>query len=324
MKKHKWAIFLIVLLVLALLGYFVTFTVGFSEIAIVKRFGQAQAPIFGSTSAGLYFKLPPPIETLVRYDGRTFIFDDTFDQVQTEDKQNVLVTVFCAWRIRDPDVFLRSIQSAKPAKEAERRLREAVRSVKQDVVGTHPLGDFLNTDPDKMKLPDIENEMKSGVQSRVEQAYGVQVVALGIKSFGLPQKVTEAVIKSMISERNRYAADFRSRGESDAALIVSQAERDRDQISQFADALASDIRTEGELAAAEYFKVYEKHKELAMLLLELEVLRDSLKGSVIVMTPESHRAAGIFKGGPGLELFTGQATTRPAAEPKDQAKRSQP
>lgn len=318
MRKHKWVVFLIVALIVALVVYFSTFTVSFHDIAIVKTFGSAGTPKYGSKEAGLYFKWPPPIQWLVRYDARTAVFDDTADEIQTEDKFYVLVTVYCAWRIKDPNVFLRSI---KTVEEAEEAIRQTVRSVKNAVVGTHPLRHFVNTDPKEMKLAEVEQEMRSAVQQRVEQAYGVEVVALGIKSFGLPELVTKTVINSMIEERNRYAEDYRSRGTSEAELIKSQAQAAHDQIMEFAQSLAREIETKGEEAAAEYYSAYEKDPQFAIYLRKLDAMKETLKAnSVFIMTAETEPGVGYLRHGPGPALPASEATTRhagPAPQEKD-------
>ena len=164
-------------LMVVLLVYSAVFVVDFNQIAIVERFGQAAPPVVGAEDAGLHFKWPWPVEKLIRYDARVFVFEDTYEEVQTHDKQNVLVTVFCAWRIGRPLHFLRRIRTVE---QAEKRLREQVRSAKSDVVGKYPLSKFLNTDPSEMRVPQIEQDILQLVSGPAKDLYGIEVVSIGI------------------------------------------------------------------------------------------------------------------------------------------------
>jgi len=313
MTEHGWTIFLVIVVVVLLLVYWMAFTVKFNEIAIVKTFGRAGPPIDGATDAGLHWKWPWPIQSLVRYDGRIFIFDDTHDQVQTKDKQNLLVTVYCGWRVRDANLFLRSIATVE---KAEDRLRSIVRSVKADVVGQHVMAHFVNTDPEKMLIAEVEDEMRASVAEVARKDYGVEIATLGIKSLGLPKTVTEKVIENMKEERNREAELYKGRGQAIANEIRSRAEAARDQILEFARAKAKNIRAEGVRAAAEFYEKFRRNEPFAMFLRELDFLRDTLKeNSVFLLDPSVQHGIDFFKNGPSLPPAGQSSTTQPAGSP---------
>lgn len=302
-----------IIVVALLLVYSVAFTVDFKQVGIVKTFGRAGPPIHGATDAGLHWKWPWPIQSLVPYDARIVVFEDTFEQVQTRDKQNFLVTVFCGWRIKDAGLFLRNIRTVP---EAEGRLRDAVRSAKSDVIGRYPLADFVNTDPGKMRILDIEQEILQAVAAGAMQDYGVEIVTLGIKSLGLPKSVTEKVIANMMEERNREAKAWTGRGEAVADEIISRAETARDQIHEFALAKAKSIRAEGDRAAAEYYAKFKPNPAFAMFLRELEYLQEAFKNNaVFLLDPSVQHAIGFFKDGPSLPPVH-EPTTQPAQAPQ--------
>lgn len=309
MREHRWTFFLVIVVVLLLVVYSAAFTVDFKQIAIVKTFGRTADPIHGATRAGLHWKWPWPIQSLVRYDARTFVFEDTFEQVQTRDKQNFLVTVFCGWRIEDPILFLRRIRTVA---QAEDRLRDALRSTKSDVVGKHLLADFVNTDPKKMAISDIEKEIEDAVGRSAAEDYGVAIVALGIRSLALPKSVTQKVIENMKEERNREAKAYLGRGEAVADEIISRAETARDQIHEFALAKAKRIRAEGDEAAAKYYAEFKRDPAFAMFLRELEYLQETFKNNaVFLLDPSVQHAIGFFRDGPSLPPVN-RPTTQPA------------
>jgi len=307
----KWTLWLIVALLVLLPAYSATFTVDFNQIAIVKTFGRAGDPIDGATDAGLHFKWPWPVQDLVRYDGRTFVFEDTIDQLQTQDKQNVLATIFCAWRIRDANHFLRAVEKIDLAEQA---LRKLARSTKNDVVGKYPLSRFLNTDPKQMRIPEIEQEVLAAVRKTAAEQYGIEVVTLGIKSFGLPEDVTDQVIQSMIEERKRFAAQHRARGKSYADLIRTRAKTAADNITTFARARAEDIRIEGWREAGKYLEQFQGNEALAIFLRRLEFLKEALKdNAVFVGSGEIDPALEWFRTGPTLKSLKKQADAGPMA-----------
>ena len=325
MREHRWAFVFVIVVVLLLLLYSVAFTVNFQQIAIVKTFGSAGEPIRGSDEAGLHWKWPWPIQSLVRYDARTLVFDDTFEQVQTKDKQNLLVTVFCGWRIKDAETFLPNITTAA---EAEDRLRSIVRSTKKAIVGRHLMADFVNTDPERMEeagIPKIEKEILEGLRDEqtglvlegVRQIamrdYGVEVVTLGIKSVGLPKEVTKKVIDNMKEERNREAQRYRGRGQAVADEIRKRAEAARKLILAFADNRAKLIRAEGDRAAAEYYAKFKEDEAFAIFLRRLEFLKETFKkNAVFLLDPSVEASIGFLNEGPSLPALAQQPTTMPA------------
>lgn len=280
MKKHFWLVLLILVVVPLLLLYLVTFTVDFRQVAIVKTFGKAGPAIDGATQAGLHFKWPWPVQELVRYDARVHVFDDTYEQIVTADKQNVIVTAYCGWRIKDPATFLNSVRTEQ---RAEEQLRKIVRSRKSAVLAEHTMSELVNTDPKKMQIPEIEAKIRQGVQRDVEKEYGVEVVTLGVKSLGLPKTVTDKVIALMKEERNRFAQLHKAQGQSEAQMIKARAEAARKQILDFADAKAWKIRSEGDEAAARYYSVYRRNEGFAMFLREMDFMRQALKDKTVIV-----------------------------------------
>lgn len=308
MNNKKLGITLVVVVALLLVASTLVFTLESYQIAIVKTFGKASAPLDGTAHAGLHWKLPWPIQSVTHYDARTFIFDDTHEQVPTKDGQNIVLTVYCCWRIKDPLEFVRNAPHSS-VKEAESSLRDIVRSAKKTVLGQHIMGDLVNTDPTKMIIHDIEGEIRKNVQDN-SAIYGVEIMDMGIKSIGLAPEVSKAVIENMKSERNRLAEGYKSGGKSVADAIRNQANNISMQIIQFADNRAKQIRAEGDAAASHYNNIFQKDPQFANFLRELDYLKESLKdNTVMIIDPSLLHAYTYLQPGPITMPPTSQPST---------------
>ncbi|GAF88141.1 unnamed protein product, partial [marine sediment metagenome] len=196
MKKHMGMFLLAMLVVAALLVSTVTYQLEFTEYGLIKRFGKTVSDFDGSTDAGLKFKWPWPVERLVKYDARTNVLEETLEELETRDRNNVLVTLYCAWKIADPVKFHAKTERFD---KAEKQLRTLLRSEKK-VIGMYNMQDLINTNPKAMRIPEIERDIYQRVQERAREDYGIQIVRVGIKSLGLPEFVSEQVITNMKGE----------------------------------------------------------------------------------------------------------------------------
>lgn len=275
MKEHGWIFILIIAVVLGLVTYSVTFIVRSEQVAIVKTFGKAGAPVSGAVDAGLHWKAPWPIQSLVRYETSQQSFDDTYEQIATSDSQPVLVTVNCRWVIADPTRFVGNQFGSAAA--AEESLRKLIRSVKSAVVSGHPLVDFVNVDPKDLKLDAMEREMLDRANLAAERDYGVKFLAVTLKNLGLPKAVTEKVIENQKQERELKAKYYRDLGKSVAEAIRASAIQAREQILAFANKRAALIRAEGDQEAAKYYEIFARNEQFAKFLVELNFMKESLK-----------------------------------------------
>ncbi len=309
MRKHIGIIILAAVVVLLLLTYMVTFTVDTSEIVLVQTFGRTTHVYHGARTgdggemsqagagtaeldggldmsgrggdAGLRFRWPYPIQSVVRYDARTHLFESPVDEVQTQDKNPILLTMYCAWRIEDPRQFYNSVRAIDAA---ERSIRSLLRSRMRDVVGQHPFADFVNTDPESMKLEEIAQErILPRLREQARDLYGVHIVDVGVKSLNIPEGATAQVINAMREERSAAADTFRARGEARATAIRERARSSRDQILAFAQRKSEEIRTEGDRAAAEYYEQFAENPQLSAFLRYLRSLREELDERTVIL-----------------------------------------
>ena len=311
MKRHMTLIVVAAGIVAALLTSTVFFRVDeLKDLVILKTFGQVTRVLHGRDHAGLHFKWPWPIQRVVRFDGRTRIFEDVSQEIRTQDGKQLIVMTYCAWRIADPKKLLTSIETPDQAVE---KLRTRLRHYKSTVIGKHDLGALVNTDPDQMLLGRIEQQILTPLRQEAMADYGISVEQVGIKANSLPETVSKAVIDQQKAERESYAADYRSSGESQAHAIEARARAASDEILAFARRKADDITTLGMREAAAFYKHFDAAPELAIFLRELESLKKQLaKQTVFILDGTMIPAVRYFRQSPAVLL----KDRHPAPKPK--------
>ena len=299
MKKHMGMFLLAVLVVGVLLIGTVAYTVDeLKDIVLIRTFGRVTKVIHGRDDPGLHFKWPWPVQKLVRYDARTFILDDPYGELETSDKQNVLVTMYAAWCIKDPKKFHSTIDTIAAA---EKSIRARLHDHKSKVVSKHMLEEFASTDPNRMHIAEVEQEILDALQREVGTDYGVEIKSVGMRLLGLPEGVSAAVIEAQKKEREQYVQQYKTEGEALATAIRSRAERARKQILAFASAKAMKIKAEGDSAAARYYRQFAKNERLGMFLRSLESLRTGLKNKAVILLDDSQiPAIKYLRKGPSL------------------------
>ena len=306
------SVLLVVVVVGLLLAWMVFFQVDFTEDVLVQTFGKTTSVLRGKTDAGLHARVPFA-QQLLRYDARTFSFDDTMNELSTSDQKNITLTTFCAWRIADPVKFQSSIRRIDLAQKG---IQTKLQSAKAGVIGKRMMSDLVNTDPQRMLLAEIESEILASVAAEAERDYGVQVTLVGIKTLGLPQDVAQEATKAQKDKQQKEADIIEAAGQAQAQAIRERAREARDKILAFADRKAGEIRSEGARAAAEWYQVFEKNWQLAAFLRSLEGLKKELQGrSVFLLDGSEIPAVKFFREGPKLPTQAPMppgATTRPA------------
>src|SRR3972149_11719558 len=105
MKRNSLTLIVGGLLLLVFLSLLFCFQVRQTDVALVTTFGKPTRDINTDPEKpepGLYFKWPWPIEKVQKFDKRTQNLEGKFEETYTQDKINVLVTVYAGWSIRNP------------------------------------------------------------------------------------------------------------------------------------------------------------------------------------------------------------------------------
>lgn len=269
--------------------------VGLSSFFIVTERQQAIVLEFGKvkhvhTDAGLYFKFPPPFNTVLFYDKRILPLETGDLQITTLevgggddelDARRLVVNAFARWRIADPQRFREAVQSQE---QGAQRLQSIMREKVRQVLGTVPSGVILSDAraPLMVQIRDLSREEAA--------ALGVDVVDVRIRRVDLPPANLAETYASMSADRQKVAADVRARGREAKQARVAEAEREAIELVSAAERDAQVIRGEADaertriLAAA-----FSQDPEFFAFYRSLSAYERALGGenSSMVLTPDS-------------------------------------
>ncbi len=266
----------------ALLAAASAFIVDQREQALVLQFGKPKRVI---RDPGLYFKLPWPVQTVVRYDRRLLESDAAPNEVITKDKKTLLVDHFTRWRIVDP---LLAYQVARTQEAVAARMEDVVRGKVREVLGQHTLHEIVTGGEHGKLRAALMRRIAKSADAEVRRL-GLSIVDVRIKRADLPPENLDAVFRRMKAERMRIARQYRSEGEEAAREIRARAEKERKTILARAYRKAQVIKGKADAEAARiYAAAYGKDRAFYTFLRELETLRHSVhEGDTLVVTPRS-------------------------------------
>jgi membrane protease subunit HflC len=280
--KKALTILVAALITLALLSYMVTFTVRFTESAVKTRFGAAGENDVIS-QAGLYTKLPWPIDRVTKYDTRVRVLTIKIETQSTKDNRQISVESFCTWRVKDPLKFFKTFsnsgeRSVEHYASAEKALNSQLRAA-SSVISQFSM-DELFTFNAQGKLGTLEERMLAEFRNPSDPTTkklsedGIEVVDVGVSRIVLPEEVTKAVFNRMKAAQEKIARETQSAGQAQAAGIRAKAEADAKRISDFANRLAQDIRSRGDIESVPFLKQMDAKPELAVFMTNMDLIRN--------------------------------------------------
>ncbi len=277
------------------------FVVRERDAVLVFALGEVRKTI---TEPGLYFKLPPPFQTVTRLDKRlqTIETNDP-ERIQTAEKKNLLIDSFVKWRIDDPRLFYVTFGANDRA--AVERLQAQIRDALNASVNIRTVKEVVSTERDT-----IMREILNNVQGRATPL-GVEVVDVRLRRIEFAPEISESVYRRMEAERKQEANRLRATGAADGERIRAQADRQRQEMLAEAYAKAHAIMGEGEgVAAGIYAEAYGRNPDFYAFYQSLESYRASFggQGDTLVISPQSDFFR--FWGDP-----SGRAEQGPAAAP---------
>ena len=280
--KNLSIIVFVSLVVIVLAVFFISFQVRETEVALVTHFGQ---PVRSETEPGWYFRWPMPIDVVYKFDSRNQYFEIAMEEPTTKSGDPIVVTTYAVWKIVDPQLYFDSVKNEKVAQEM---LRSLLRKTQNEVIGEHSWSEFVNVDPEKIKLTEIESEMQANAAAQAKDEYGIGIEKVGIKQLGVTEKVTKEVFERMKADRARRTTEILADGQSLAGKIKDSAEAKKTELLAIVEAEAKSIRGAGDAEAAKYYKMLEADPELAMFLRDIESLKKILKDkSTIILGAET-------------------------------------
>ena len=285
-----------ILLILVVLGLlFFSFQVREIESALVTTFGRPTRQI---TEPGWYFKWPPPIEWVHKFDSRMIDFESALVETTTKGAVPIIIKTYVVWKIAEPLKFFNSVETVK---EAENKLRSQLKDTQNRIVGQYSFSEFVNSDKSQIKIDRIEQKMLSDLQLAVRDNYGIEVKALGIKQLKISEEVSKDVFERMRAERNHRTETTVSEGQAEAAKIKTDADSKKAELLATAQARATAIRGQGDAEAAQYYKLLEADPEFAIFLRNIEALKEILKERSTIVFSADTEPFTLLKTVPDLE-----------------------
>lgn len=277
------AITIFILLVVAVMAlYLISFQVREVESALVTTFGKPTRPI---TEPGWRFKWPAPIERVYKFDSRMRVFEADLGETTTKGAVPVIVNTYVVWKIAEPLAFFNAVGTIR---EAENKLLSHLSDTQNKVIGRHYFAEFVNSDPEKIKIEGIQEEMLTDLKEPIRANYGIEIKTLGIKQLKVSEDVSKDVFERMKAERNRKTQATIAEGNAEATKIRTDADSKKTELLAAAEARAKAIRAEGDAEAAKYYKLLDEDPEFAIFLRKIEALKKYLESrSTVVFSADA-------------------------------------
>lgn len=258
------------------------FVVGENRFAVVTQFGK---PVRIIDKAGLYFKLPDPVQTVDRYDHRLQLFESKPVEYLTKDKKNIILKCFMCWRVVEPKRYFQSLGAMTLARQ---RLEDILISKGGAAVGDFEFEDLV-TLSGQPKIGQLVEHMKSAIDRQTQRHFGIRILEVGISQLALPQENAKSVYERMKAERKAIANKYRAEGREKAAMIKAQADREHSLILSEAYRQSQVLMGQGEAEAAQvYAKAFGQDPEFYRFWRTLETYRKILdEKTTLVLTDQS-------------------------------------
>jgi len=289
---RKLLVFIVVgVIVLALASYMFTYTVRFTEVAVLTTFGKAGEGSI-KTDPGLYFKWPYPFQSVTKYDTRIRVVQARKESQQTADDRQLVVEAYCTYRVVDPKQFFSRFSSAgdRAVDHFEQAEKEILRSSLRDALAAtskYRIDELFTVEPEGSAVPELEARMVETMRGlgdlSMRDRYGIEVVSAGVSGINFPATTSAAVFTRMSTERDRKSLELTSSGQAEAQDITATAEAKAETIRSFAEQIAASIRAKGELEAAQYVRQMGTAPELAVFLRSMEFMRDAVAQRVTLV-----------------------------------------
>jgi membrane protease subunit HflC len=278
-----------------LLLYLTFYTTRETEFALITQFGR---PVRTVINAGLHVKWP--FQSILRFDRRLRVYNPRPSEFLTRDKKNLVIENYVAWRIEDPERFVKSVGDTV---SAEMRLHDIIWSGLSAALGTRDLESLLSASADKVQTASMLDTLTTRADLTTLAQYGIRVVDVRIKRLNLPEQNKQSVFARMRAERERIAMQYRAEGEEQALVIRANADREKEAILSAAYKDAETIRGEGDAEATRiYGQAYSKNPRFYKLVRTLESYKKVLDDkTTIILNSDSALLKILTQGEAGVK-----------------------
>jgi membrane protease subunit HflC len=268
------------------------FEVRETEQVVITQFGK---PVRVIQKAGLYAKLPDPVQSVRRFDRRLLIYDVKPSEFLTQDKKNLVLDIYLTWKIVDPMMFLASVRERNIA---EILLADVAIAEVGAAIGNMPLSALVSTQPDSVIIDSIMVDVTGNCRERSMENYGMDILDVKVKQLRLPEQNLESVFQRMRAERQRMAKKYRSEGEEEAIKIRAEADLEKRNIMAEAYRDAEKIKGEGEANAARiYADAFSRDPRFYKLVRTLQAYEKFLNDKTTVVLSTDSELLKLLKEG---------------------------
>lgn len=286
--------FVIGVAILAILASISCFQVDEREVAIVMRFGR---PV-GEVGPGLHFKLPTPIDTVLRIDRRIHVLDPDSSEYLTTDKKNIVIDSFVAWKVADAALFAKAVRGS--VSEAETRLKDVLGSVILDVVNAHDFAALVSSTPGSVTLKEIGEQITARMQRDARKDFGIDVPLAVIKRVNFPGQNKDRIYGRMEADRKALAKGYRSEGEELYQKIKARTDRQSAELVAEAVRQAAEIKGQTDAEIQKMFaEAAAKDPELWNLLQQIELQESVIGANATIVLPLDSPLLKLLNAPPG-------------------------
>lgn len=297
---------LIIIMVIAGLGYFSVYTVDETEQVVITRLGKIVGE--GKAEPGLKFKLP--IDYVNRFPKTLLEWDGERGEIPTKNKNYISVDTFARWRISDPVTFLKTCISLQIAIG---RIGDIINPAVKNAIAAYDLIETVRNTNREFDREISEEKAVSGkataeaIDYKVEigrsavakqilenakvklEGFGIELLDVKIKRINYREDVRRSVYDRMIAERMQIVSRFRSEGRGEAQKIRGDKEKELKKITSEAYRKAQIVKgaADGKVTKI-YADAYGKDPDFYSFVKSLEVYGKTLdKDSTIIMSTDS-------------------------------------
>lgn len=232
----------------------------------------------------------PLLEEVRTFDRRWLHLSSEPKEIQTLDRERILVDNYVIWHIADPLLFYKSFPTGLA--EAEAQIDREVRANVREVIGQRTLPEVLQ-DARVLIMKDITEKSDESLRR-----FGIEVNDVRINRTELPRGADENVFARMRAERERLARKNRAEGEEEARSIRAEADREARVIVAEAQRQAEVERGVGDAEAARvYAEAYSTDPEFYGFVRSLEAYRNTLGEGTTLVLPPDHEFFRTFDSG---------------------------
>ncbi len=314
MNKNTLNISLILIFVLAFIGFNSLYVVTEGTKGIVTRFGKVVRDSEGKlqiVDPGLHLKAPF-IDQVKALDVKIQTISSSADRFVTSEKKDVIIDSYVKWQILDAATYYLTTAGGNKMQAEEllrRRINNSLRSqigrltIHQIVSGQNSGKNQATEEENVFDSSDSEVVAVASQSKRDEvmqnalkdigasaKALGIKIVDVRIKQINLPPEVSNSIYQRMRAERDAVAKLHRTQGRKEAEAIKAHA--DREVVVKIAEAerQARTLRGEGDAEATRiYAQAYKQNPQLFEFLRSMDAYKKSMASGkdVLVLKPDS-------------------------------------